>query len=312
MNIACIEPLGISENHFEELRKEFEQEGHSFHFHLDRKEDHDTLVERMKDADIVIVSNIKLPETVLSACKHLKYLSVAFTGLDHIDLDYCSRHNIKVQNAAGYSTTAVSELAVGLMIDLLRKITELDGKIRQGGSRGMFLGRELKGKTVGVVGTGAIGTATIRLLKAFGCHILAYNRSKHEEVVQMGIQYVSLDELLKQSDIVTLHVPLNGETHHLISAKELQMMKPTTLLVNTARGNVCDIDAVAYALKNGSLAGAAFDVFENEPPLSTSHPLLNVSNCVCVPHVGFATRESFDIRADIVFDHVRTYLKANK
>lgn len=309
MNIACIEPLGISENHFEELRKEFEQEGHSFHFHLDRKEDHDTLVERMKDADIVIVSNIKLPETVLSACKHLKYLSVAFTGLDHIDLDYCSRHNIKVQNAAGYSTTAVSELAVGLMIDLLRKITELDGKIRQGGSRGMFLGRELKGKTVGVVGTGAIGTATIRLLKAFGCHILAYNRSVHQEVVDLGVQYTDLDTLLRDSDIVTLHVPLTAETKHLISADAISKMKPTAVIINTARGNVCDIDAVASALKDDTIAGAAFDVYENEPPLSNNHPLLNAPNCVCIPHIGYASRESFDIRANIVFDHVREYLQ---
>lgn len=307
MKIVCVEPLGISQEHFEELKKDFALQGHEFDYYMDRKEDADTLAARMKDADIAVISNIKLPASVLEQCKNLKYLSVAFTGLDHIDLAYCNDHNITVQNAAGYSTTAVSELAIGLMLDLLRQITHFDGTIRQGGGRGMYLGRELKGKTVGVVGTGAIGTATIRLLNAFGCKVLAYNRSEHEEVKAMAT-YVTLEQLLKESDIVTLHVPLNGETHHLIGAEQLKMMKPTALLINTARGNVCDIDAVAQALAAGTIQGAGFDVYETEPPLAATHALLQAPNCVCVPHIGYASREAFDIRADIVFDHVKEFL----
>ena len=166
MNIVCVEPLGISQEYFEALKKEFASQGHSFYYYLDRKEDAETLTIRMKEADIAVISNIKLPAEVLTECTHLQYLSVAFTGLDHIDLNYCKTHNIAVQNAAGYSTTAVSELAIGLMLDLLRQITHFDGTIRRGEGRGMYLGRELRGKTVGVVGTGAIGTATIRLLLA--------------------------------------------------------------------------------------------------------------------------------------------------
>jgi len=235
-------------------------------------------------------------------------LSVAFTGLDHIDLEYCSKHGIKVQNAAGYSTTAVSELAVGLMIDVMRHITAFDGTIRKGNGRCPFLGRELRGKTVGVVGTGAIGTATIKLLLAFGCKVMAYNRSEHKEVVDMGVNYCSLEDLLKNSDIVTLHVPMTSETHHLINAERLALMKPTAILINTARGNVVDIKALAQSLKEGKIAGAGVDVYEQEPPLPTSHPLLNVPNCVAVPHIGFATREAFDIRAGIVFDHVNDFL----
>lgn len=307
MKIVCVEPLGISQEHFEELKKNFADKGHEFDYYMDRKEDADTLASRMKCADVAVISNIKLPATVLSQCANLKYLSVAFTGLDHIDLAYCKEHNITVQNAAGYSTTAVSELAIGLMLDLLRQITHFDGTIRQGGGRGMYLGRELKGKTVGVVGTGAIGTATIRLLNAFGCKVLAYNRSEHEEVKAMAT-YVTLEQLLRESDIVTLHVPLNAETNHLIGAEQLKMMKPTALLINTARGNVCDIDAVVAALNNGTIQGAGFDVYETEPPLAESHPLLHAPNCVCVPHIGYASREAFDIRADIVFDHVCNYL----
>ncbi len=308
MNITCVEPLGISIEQFGAIRDDFAASGHAFHFYTDRREDEATLIERMKDADIVIISNIKLSAAVLGACPKLKMLSVAFTGLDHIDLAYCREHQIKVQNAAGYSTTAVSELAIGLMLDVMRKITELDGTLRQGGSRGAFLGRELKGKTVGVVGTGAIGTATIRLLQAFGCRVVAYNRSEHDEVKQLGVTYMPLDKLLQESDIVTLHVPMTPETHHLISAERLAMMKPTAILINTARGNVVDIPALAEALKQGRLAGAATDVYEQEPPLPKEHPLFSAPNCVLVPHIGYATREAFDIRAGIVIDHVKQFL----
>lgn len=309
MNIVCVEPLGISQEHFENLKKEFASQGHSFQYYLDRKEDAPTLTERMKEADIAVISNIKLPADVLQQCTHLQYLSVAFTGLDHIDLAYCKSHNIAVQNAAGYSTTAVSELAVGMMLDLLRQITHFDGTIREGKGRGMFLGRELRGKTVGVVGTGAIGTATIRLLLAFGCRVLAYNRSEHADVVQLGIRYTDLDTLMRESDIVTLHVPMTDETYHLINRERLAMMKANAILVNTARGNVVDIPALAEALTAGTIAGAAIDVYEQEPPLPLDHPLLKAPNCICLPHIGYASREAFDIRADIVFDHVRNYLQ---
>ena len=312
MNIVCVEPLGISEAMFESLKAEFASQGHVFSYFMDRREDAAILAERMRDAHIVAVSNIPLPAAVLSQCPHLEYLSVAFTGLDHIDLDYCRAHGIQVQNAAGYSTVAVSELAVGLMLDLLRRITPLEAATRAGQGRGMFLGRELHGKTVGVVGTGAIGTATIRLLLAFGCKVLAYNRSRHPEVEALGAVYTDLDTLLRESDIVTLHVPLTPETRHLISRERLALMKSTALLVNTARGNVVDIPALAEALTEGRLAAAATDVYEQEPPLPAGHPLLAAPNCVCLPHVGFATREAFDIRADIVFDHVRQYLAGKK
>lgn len=308
MNITCVEPLGISEKQFIEIQSDFAAKGHSFNFFLDRNENEAELVNRMKDSDIAIISNIKLSSNVLSQCPNLKMLSVAFTGLDHIDLAYCDAHGIFVQNAAGYSTTAVSELAIGLMIDVLRKITELDGTIRQGGSRESFLGRELKGKTVGVVGTGAIGTATAKLLQAFGCKVIAYSRSVRNEITEMGIQYCKLDTLMRQSDIVSLHVPMTAETHHLINADRIAMMKPTAVLINTARGNVVDIEALAKALTDGKIAGAGIDVYEKEPPLENSHPLLKAPNCVCVPHIGYASREAFDIRAGIVIDHVWDFL----
>ncbi len=310
MNITCVESLGIPQTHFEELKAHYTSLGHSFTYYLDRKEDEETLADRMREADIVVISNIKLSANVLQQCPNLKYLSVAFTGLDHIDLAYCKAHNIKVQNAAGYSTTAVSELAVGMMLDLLRNIVTLNEKIRQGGSRGTFLGRELRGKTVGVVGTGAIGTATAHLLLAFGAKVVAWSRTERPEVKAIGVEYVALDDLLRRSDIVTLHIPLCDATRGLIGERELSLMKPTALLVNTARGPVCDIPAVGRALVESRIAGAAFDVFEQEPPLPVDHLLLSTGRCLVTPHVAFATEESFAARANIVFGHIDEYLKS--
>jgi len=308
MKIVCVESLGISRERFESLREHYAAMGHEFTYYMDRQEDEETLAQRMKDADVAVISNIKLTENVLKQCSKLKYLSVAFTGLDHIDLKYCSNHGIKVQNAAGYSTTAVSELAVGMMLDLLRNIVTLNEAIRQGGSRGTFLGRELRGKTVGIVGTGAIGTATARLLLAFGAKVIAWSRTERPEVKALGVTYMPLDDLLRQSDIVSLHVPLCDETRGLIGERALSLMKPTALLVNTARGPVCDIAAVGKALVESRIAGAAFDVFEQEPPLPINHLLLSTNRCLVTPHVAFATEESFAARADIVFDHVDQWL----
>jgi D-3-phosphoglycerate dehydrogenase len=308
MKIVCVESLGLPEIFLIAQQRHYASMGHEFTYYMDRREDEASLVERMHEADIAVISNIKLPATVLSQCPNLKYLSVAFTGLDHIDLAYCKEHGITVQNAAGYSTTAVSELAVGMMLDLLRGVTTMDGVIREGKGRGTFLGRELRGKTVGVVGTGAIGTATIRLLLAFGAKVVAYSRTRRPEVEALGVEYMPLCPLLQQSDIVTLHTPLTAETRGLIGKKEIESMKPTALLINTARGPVCDIQAVAEALNNGRIAGAAFDVFEQEPPLSLDHPMLKAKNCLLTPHVAFATEESFAARADIVFGHVDDYL----
>lgn len=308
MKIVCVESLGISRERFESLREHYAAMGHEFSYYMDRQEDEETLAQRMKDADVAVISNIKLTENVLKQCSNLKYLSVAFTGLDHIDLKYCSNHGIKVQNAAGYSTTAVSELAVGMMLDLLRNIVTLNEAIRQGGSRGTFLGRELRGKTVGIVGTGAIGTATARLLLAFGAKVIAWSRTERPEVKVLGVTYMPLDDLLRQSDIVSLHVPLCDETRGLIGERALSLMKPTALLVNTARGPVCDIAAVGKALVESRIAGAAFDVFEQEPPLPINHLLLSTNRCLVTPHVAFATEESFAARADIVFGHVDQWL----
>ena len=308
MKIVCVEPIGISQAQSEELKREYAAMGHEFVWYADRKEDAATLTERMRDAEVVIISNIKLPREVLAACPQLKMLSVAFTGVDHIDIDYCREHGICVCNASGYATVAVAELAIGLMLDVYRRLTVLDAATRQGSTRNNFQGRELCGKTVGIVGTGAIGCKTALLLKALGCRVQAWSRSERALMKENGIPYVDLDTLMRTSDIISLHVPLTPETHHLISAEKLALCKPTAVLINTARGNVVDMDALAVALNEGQMAGAGIDVFDKEPPLAVNHPLLQAPNCVVVPHVGYATREAFDIRIGIVNDNIKAWL----
>lgn len=304
MKIVAVEPIGISEERAKVIAGELAAKGHEFVCYRNRKEDAETLIHRMEDAEIVIVSNIKIGADILSQCPKLKMLNVAFTGLDHIDLAYCREHGIVVKNASGYATEGVAELAIGLMLDVYRHITVLDADIRKGGTRNNFLGKELRGKRVGVVGTGAIGTQTALLLQHFGCEVVAWSRSERDEVKDHGISYLPLDELMRTCDIISLHVPLTAETHHLISRDLLEMCKSTAVIINTARGNVVDIDALAELLTVGKIAGAGIDVYEKEPPLAENHPLFSAPNCVLVPHVGYATREAFDDRIDIILGNL--------
>lgn len=308
MKIVAVEPLGITTADQEHYVKEWTKWDHFLKIYKDRTEDPEELIQRIGDADILLISNIPLPKEVLEKGTQLKMISVAFTGLDHIDLKYCQERGILVKNCAGYATTAVAELAIGLMIDLYRRITPLDQEMRNGKTRNHFLGRQLKGKTVGIVGTGAIGLETARLAQSFGCKVMAWSRSERKQAIEMGITYVTLPTLMAHSDIISLHTPLNTETHHLIDRDLLQKCKKSAILINTARGNIVDIEAVAQALTNGTISGAAFDVFEKEPPLSTDHPLLHTPNTIIVPHIAYATEESFSERVDMVFQNVKEYL----
>lgn len=308
MKIVAVEPIGISEERAGQLAKDYEAKGHEFVVYPDRREDEATLVGRMEDAEVVIVSNIRLSQEVLSQCPKLKFLNVAFTGLDHIALDYCRQSGIEVRNAAGYATEAVAELAVGMMLDLYRRITPFDSVSRALGTRRNILGRELCGKTVGIVGTGAIGIRTIELLKVFGCKVIAYSRTKKAEVEKMGVEYVPLAELMQRSDIISLHTPLTAETKGLISREMLALCRPCAVVINTARGAIVDTEAVCEMLNTDRLAGYATDVYESEPPIDSASPLLEAKNTLLLPHVAFATRESFDARIDIVLAHLDEYL----
>lgn len=311
MKIIAVEPIGITHEKAVEITKHYASHGHTFVFYPDRIEDPTVITERMQNADIAIISNIPLTESILSQCKKLKLIAVAFTGIDHIDVTYCLNHGIEIRNATGYATQAVSELTIGLILDVYRHLSEMELQTRKSKDRNNFLGRELYGKTVGIIGTGAIGRRTALMLKSLGCKVIVWSRSEHKEMIENHIPYVPLDTLLQQSDIVSLHVPLTSETTHLISKEKMALMKPQAILINTARGKIVDNNALATALKEHRISGAGIDVYETEPPLPKNHPLLQAPYCVLKPHIGYATREAFDKRIDIVIKNINHFLTLN-
>lgn len=308
MKIVVMEPLGVALEKINALAAALQATGHEFVYYTSKETQQDKLLERVQDADIIMLANQPLSAEIINACPKLKMLSVAFTGVDHIALDACRARNILVCNAAGYSTNAVAELTFGLAISVIRNIVPCDARCRKAGTKDGLVGFELFGKTFGVVGTGAIGARVAKIAAAFGCRVLAYSRTAKQELVDAGVQYVSLDELLAQSDFVSLHVPLTDATRGLINADAIAKMKQGAVLLNTARGPVVDSAALAEALNAGKLAGAGIDVFEGEPPIAENHPLCSAKNTVLTPHVAFASREALETRADIVFANIEKWL----
>lgn len=309
MKIVVLESLGISEESLNRYKSEFELSGNVFEYY-ERCEDIDIQIERAKDADILVIANMPLKGEVIKACKNLKYIDVAFTGVDHVDLATALDCGIKVSNASGYSNVAVAELTLCMILSLLRNVPQVDNRLRNGGTKDGLVGNELFGKTVGIIGTGAIGTAVANLCRAFGCKILAYNGFSNKQSSEL-IEYLSLEEMLKNSDIVSLHCPLTEKSRNLINAQSLLYMKPSAILINAARGPVVDSEALAKALNEGKIRAAGIDVYENEPPINTSHPLLNAKNTLLTPHVAFATKESMEKRAEIVFENIRQFMSGN-
>ena len=308
MKIVVMEPLGVALEKINALAAALQAAGHEFVYYTSKEAQQDKLLERVQDADIIMLANQPLSAEIINACPKLKMLSVAFTGVDHVALDACRARNILVCNAAGYSTNAVAELTFGLAISVIRNIVPCDARCRKAGTKDGLVGFELFGKTFGVVGTGAIGARVAKIAAAFGCKVLAYSRTAKQELVDAGVQYVSLDELLAQSDFVSLHVPLTDATRGLINAAAIAKMKQGAVLLNTARGPVVDSAALAEALNAGKLAGAGIDVFEGEPPIAKDHPLCSAKNTVLTPHVAFASREALETRADIVFANIEKWL----
>lgn len=309
MKIVVMEPLGVALEKIEALASPLREAGHELVYHTTKETNQEKLLERVVDADIIMLANQPLSAEIINNCRNLKMLSVAFTGVDHIDLEACRSKNVLVCNAAGYSTNAVAELTFGLAISVIRNIVPCDGRCRSAATKDGLVGFELFGKTFGVVGTGAIGCRVAKIAQAFGCKVLAYSRTPKAELSELGIKYVTLEELLAQSDFVSLHVPLTEATKGLINADAISKMKETAVLLNTARGGVVDSRALADALNEGRLAGAGIDVFEIEPPIAEKHPLCHAKNTVLTPHVAFASKEALEARADIVFANLWKYFE---
>lgn len=306
MKISILEPLGIPDEDLRALIADaIKDPSVELVTYPDRKTDEETLIQRSGDADIVVVSNIAYPASVMEKNPNLKYICVAFTGYDTVDMAYCREHGIQVSNCAGYSTVAVADLVFGLLLDVYRNISTLNANVRHGGTKDGLVGPELEGKRFGVVGAGAIGTRVMRIAQAFGCEVVCYSRTVKDIP---GVTFMGLDELLSTSDVVSLHVPQTPETTGMIGADQVALMKPTSVLINCARGPIVDSQALADALNEGRIAGAGIDALEMEPPFPEDHPLLQAKNAIATPHVAFASHEAMQKRAAIVAENVASFL----
>lgn len=310
MHVVIMESLGISEQELAARKKPFEEKGIVFTDYA-RTTDKDTLIAQAKDADAMILANMPMPADVLRACPKMKFIDVAFTGVDHVGLDAAREKNIAVSNASGYSNEAVSELVIGMTLSLARNMREVEIRCRNGKDKAGLVGWEIKDKTVGIIGLGNIGARSAALFHAFGARILAQSRTQHTDWPPY-IEQVSQEDLLMNSDIVVLHCPLNDSTRGMIDAGKIAMMKPTALLINVARGPVVVAKDLAEALNNDVIAGAAIDVFDAEPPLAMSEPLLHAKNCLVTPHIAFATQQSMSLRAEIVFDNLAAWMDGSQ
>lgn len=305
MKISLIDPLEVKESYIKEQKEKLEKLGHEFTYYEESAKDDEEKIKRLKEQDIAIITNKPVSRKVIENT-NLELIDVAFTGVDHVDLDACKENDIKVLNASGYSDDSVAELVIGLAIGVLRKFDKNNENIFEGKANPL-LGSLIKGKTFGVIGTGNIGKKLIELLQVFGCDIIAYSRTEKEEIKNLGVEYVDLETLLKKSDIVSLHIPNNKETKHFLSKDELDLMKEGAVLINCARGAVIDNDYLAKLLNEDKLR-AGIDVFDMEPPLPEDYPLRNAKNVILTNHVAFYTEEAMQIRAEIVFDNLYSYL----
>lgn len=310
MKIVMLEPLGVKKEKMLESTKQLTDNGHEIVL-CEAPLTEEEKIERAKDADIYIIANSKLGANIINASDKLKLISVAFTGVDHVDLDACRKKGVCVCNAQGYATDATAELTVSLMLACLRNIVPYNTIVREGGTLQGFAHNTLKGKTVGIVGTGAIGRRVGEITNAFGCNLIGYDVIQNPDVLELGLEYQSLEDVFTNSDIVTMHAPLVDSTRNLANKERIALMKETAILINCARGPLVDCEALAIALNNDEIAKAGIDVYEMEPPIPKEHPLLNAKNVILTPHIGFYSEESLGERVEIVCDNILAWLEGN-
>ncbi|MGC1710054.1 MAG: D-2-hydroxyacid dehydrogenase [Methyloceanibacter sp.] len=269
----------------------------------------DEIVERLKDADIAIINKVPMRAETLKLLPKLKLIAVAATGTDIIDKAYCKANGITIVNIRNYAFNTVPEHVLALIFTLRRNLFAYTKDVQDGvwnkSSQFCFLThpiRDVAGSTLGIVGYGALGKSIGKRAEALGMKVLPY-----DIFPQPGL--VDFDTILTQSDIITLHVPLTPETKNMIGAKELKKMKPSAILINTARGGLVDEAALVEALKTGTIAGAGFDVLTKEPPKEGNILLdATIPNLIVTPHVAWASKEAMQILADQLIDNIEAFV----
>lgn len=267
---------------------------------------------RLADASIVITNKVALPRETLEQLPDLKMVAIAATGTDNVDNAYCRERNIVVSNIRNYSVHTVPEHVFMLMLALRRNLLAFGNDLRDGAWQRadqfcLFTHpvRDLHGSTLGLIGHGAIGQAVERLALAFGMSVLI---AEHKGAATVRSGYTDFEQTLRDSDIISLHLPLNTHTRNLISSREFGLMKSSALLINTARGGLVDESALLEALRSGQIGGAGFDVLNTEPPRQ-GNPLLdlNLPNFILTPHVAWSSREAMQTLADQLIDNIEAF-----
>ena len=275
---------------------------------------YEVLLEEAKKSDaLATLLTDKIDCNLIESSPRLRIIAQYAVGYDNIDIDCATRHGVYVTNTPGVLTDATADLTWALILAITRRIVEADRFVRSGEwyktqtgwHPTMMLGFQVSGATIGIIGMGRIGQAVARRAKGFNMKIIYYDVVRLPENVEreLGAKYVDLETLLREADIVTIHTPLTPETENLINEERLKLMKKTAYLINTARGKIVDIDALYKALKEGWIAGAALDVFPQEP-FPPDHPILKLNNIVVAPHIGSATWQTRTKMADLVAENL--------
>ena len=281
--------------------------------YFDRTESVADAITRMQGAEIVLLNKVRITEDIFAQCPSVKLICVLATGYDVIDIKAAKKYGVTVCNVPAYGTSAVAQFTVALLLELCHRVGAHSMSVFRGDwSKSkdfcywLTPQQELAHKTIGFIGCGKIGQAVAKIAAAFGMKVLAYSRTIHTELESI-CQFASLDELLTESDVVTLHCPLTRETSRIINTETLAKMKPSALLINTARGGLVDEFALSSALATGKIAGYAGDVVSTEPILP-QNPLLNAPNCILTPHIAWAPTESRQRILNTTAENIEGYL----
>ena len=270
-------------------------------------------IARIGNADIIILNKVSITKRILEACPNVKLICILATGYNVVDCVAAAERGIPVCNVPGYGTDSVAQFTFALLLELCHHVNLHSESVHNGewsNSPDFCYWKtpqiELAGKTIGIIGYGAIGQAVGRIAKAFGMNVLAYNRTRRS-----GFEYVTLDELLEKSDVISLHCPLFPENKGMINANAIAKMKDGVILLNTARGALLDEQAVADALRTGKIFCAAVDVASSEP-ISTRNPLLTAPNCTITPHIAWAPQEARQRILDITIKSIQGFISGEK
>ncbi len=283
---------------------------------------YEVLLEKVRDIDaLASLLSDRIDCNLLQQAKKLRIIAQYAVGYDNIDVQCATQLGVYITNTPGVLTEATAELTWALILAVARRIVESDhfvrwgewDRLRTGWHPHMMLGIELKGKVLGIIGLGRIGSRVAEIgAKGFGMKVVYYDPSRNEKMEkELGVEYRDLDTLLSEADIISINVPLTKETFHLINEDRLKKMKKRAILINTARGAVIDTNALVKALKEGWIAGAGLDVFEQEP-LPMNHPLTAFKNVVLVPHIGSATYESRHAMAELVAENLIAFYEGRE